>query len=437
MDSPAHSDSVAEEGEAVPAMAASVRLKVYWRIILPLFITSIIAYLDRTNISFVKDALKDDLALDDTMFGLGAGIFFAGYVLFEIPGALIAERFSPKWWLARIMITWGLMTGLMPFVGNRWQFYALRFLVGAAEASLYPVIYASVIPRWFAPADRARAIAALLVSLQTAKIIGAPLAGWLVNVPLGDLHGWQVLFILEAIPAVLFSGVLVWWMSDLPETANWLTDAERQYLIRQYQQDVAAKRAQRHISVAEALRNPEVLKLCGTYFLWMIGFWGFDTWMPSVLKQASGWSSLTVGWMIVIPMTMSLAVMLWIGHSSSRTGEKRWHGAIGLFLAAGGLLCGTMTNNPTLAFLCMCVAAIGVYAPFGVWWSYPTTFLSGAAAAGAIGLINSVGNTGGFVGPYLIGFLNVQTGGNTTGWLCLALSLVCAGSLMLTFKRAK
>jgi sugar phosphate permease len=367
-----------EQSSAGPdQIAASACRKVYGRIVLPLFITSIIAYLDRTNISFVHDAIKKDLAFTDAMFGFGAGIFFAGYVLFEVPGALIAERFSPKWWLARIMISWGLLTGLMPFVSSPWQFYLLRFLVGAAEASLYPVIYASVIPRWFAPQDRARAIAILLASLQISSIIGAPLAGWLIDMPVLHLKGWQVLFLLEAVPAVLFSFVLVWWMADSPKDAKWLLEEERDYLTLQYQQDVAAKSAVRHVTVAEALRNPEVIKLCGTYFLWMIGFWGFNTWMPTVLKQASGWSNLTVGWTIVIPMTLSLAVMLWIGHSSSQTGEKRWHGAIGLFLASAGLLCGTMTSQPTLAFFFMCMAAIGVYSPFGVWWSYPTTFLSG------------------------------------------------------------
>jgi len=416
-------------------VAASARRKAYVNIVLPLFITSIIAFMDRVNLSYAKLTMIDDLGFTDSIYGTGAGIFFAGYVLFEMPGALLAERYSPKLWLARIMITWGVASGLMAFVTTAWGFYALRFLLGMAEASLYPVLYASCIPRWFGARDRPRAIAVMLTSLQVSNIIGAPLAGWLIGVPLFHFKGWQGLFIIEAIPAIVFGLVLVFWMADWPKDAAWLTPEEKQFLTEQYETEVAAKSAARHFTVWQALHDAEVLKLCGTYFLWITGFWGFGYWMPTVLKAASGWSNLEVGWMIVVPMCMSLAFMLWIGDHSSRTGEKRWHGAAGMFLAAAGMLLGTMTESPTLAFLFMCLAAIGVYAPFGVWWSYPTTFLSGSAAAGAIGLINSFGNIGGFVGPYLIGFLKDQTGNYTSGWLYLAFSLTLAGLLILTFKR--
>lgn len=416
-------------------MAASAKRKAYLNIVTPLFITSIIAYLDRVNLSYAGLTMNEELGFSDEVFGLGAGIFFAGYVLFEIPGALIAERYSPRWWLARIMLSWGLFSGLMAFVSTPFQFYVVRFLLGIAEASLYPVLYASCIPRWFGPGDRPRAIAVMLTSLQISSIIGAPLAGWLLGVPLFGLKGWQGLFVLEAIPAILFAFVIVRWMADSPGEARWLTEAEKEYLTAQFERENAAKQAAGHLTVWQALADREVLKLCLTYFLWITGFWGFNYWMPSVLKAASGWSNLAVGWMIVFPMCLSLATMIWIGHSSAKTGEKRWHGASGLFLAALGMLLGTMTENPVLAFLCLCMAAIGVYAPFGVWWSYPTTFLSGSAAAGAIGLINSFGNVGGFVGPYLTGFLKEQTGSHTSAWLYLAFSLAAAGGLMLTFRK--
>ncbi|MHB8863750.1 MAG: MFS transporter [Pirellulaceae bacterium] len=420
----------------VSAVAASARRKAYWNIVLPLFITSIIAYMDRINLSYAALTMNQDLRFTDEMFGLGAGIFFVGYVLFEVPGALIAERFSPKWWLARIMITWGIASGLMAFITTAWEFYVLRFLLGVAEASLYPVLYASCIPRWFSSRDRPRALAVMLTSLQVSSIVGAPLAGWLLGVPLFQFKGWQGLFILEAIPAILFGFVLVRWMADWPRDAAWLTPDEKQFLTEQYEREVATKSAARHYTVWEALHDKEVLKLCGTYFLWITGFWGFGYWMPTVLKAASGWSNLAVGWMIAIPMCLSLVFMLWISDHSAKTGEKRWHGAVGMFIAAAGMLCGTLTQDPTLAFLFLCMAAIGVYAPFGVWWSYPTTFLSGAAAAGAIGLINSFGNIGGFVGPYLMGFLKDMTGSYTAGWLYLAFSLLCAGLLILTFRRS-
>ncbi len=414
---------------------AGARRKAYRNVVLPLFMVSIIAYLDRVNLSYAALTMNEDLGFSAGVFGLGAGIFFAGYVLFEIPGALIAERYSPKWWIARIMVSWGLVSGLMAFVTKPWEFYLLRFLLGAAEASLYPVLYASCIPRWFGARDRARAIAVLLTSLQVSSIVGAPLAGWLIGWSPFGLKGWQGLFVLEAVPAVVFAFVLVRWMADSPGEARWLTPEERRFLIERFEREVAAKNRARRFTVAEALRDREVLKLCVTYFLWITGFWGFGYWMPTVLKAASGWSNLAVGWMIVVPMTLSLGFMLWVGDHSARTGEKRWHGAVGPFLGAVGLGLGTLSEEPALAFLFLCLAGIGVYAPFGVWWSYPTAFLSGPAAAGAIGLINSFGNVGGFVGPYVTGYLKDLTGSYTAAWWYLAASLGCSGLLMLTLRR--
>ncbi len=416
-------------------VARSAKRKAYLNIVLPLFFTSVISYLDRVNIGYAALTMNNDLGLSARMFGLGAGIFFAGYILFEIPGALIAERYSARIWLARIMLTWGLVSGLMAFMTTTWHFYVLRFLLGAAEASLYPVIYATYIPRWFAAKDRARAIALLLTSLQVSGIVGAPLAGWMLGVPLFGFKGWQGLFILEAIPALLFGFVIIYWMADRPSEAAWLTEEEKKFLDDQYQQEVGAKTAARHYTVLEAFREPEVLKLCVAYFLWISGFWGFNYWMPQVLKSLSGWSNLAIGWLSAIPMTASLIAMLAIGHSSSKQNEIRWHGAFGLFIGAIGLGAGVMMKDPWAAFFFVILAAIGTYAPFGVWWSYPTTFLSGTAAAGAIGLINSFGNIGGFVGPYITGFIKERTGSFLGAWLYLACSLVLAGLLMLTFKK--
>lgn len=416
-------------------IAASAKRKAYSNIVLPLFFASVIAYLDRVNIGYAALTMNKDLGLTAQMFGMGAGIFFFGYILFEIPGALVAERYSPKLWLARIMLTWGVVSGLMAFMTQAWHFYLLRFLLGAAEASLYPVIYASCIPRWFGARDRARAIALLLTSLQISGIIGAPLAGWLLGVQILGLKGWQGLFIIEAIPALIFAFVIYYWMADRPNEARWLTEEEKKFLTDQFEREVAAKTSVRHYTVLQALREPEVLKLCATYFLWISGFWGFNYWMPQVLKSISGWSNLAIGWLAAIPMAVSLFVMLYIGHSSSKRNEIRWHGAIGLFIGAIGLGTGVFMKNPWIAFFFVILAAIGTFAPFGVWWSYPTTFLSGTAAAGAIGLINSCGNLGGFVGPYLTGFIKDMTGSFAGAWVYLALSLSFSGLLILTFRK--
>jgi ACS family tartrate transporter-like MFS transporter len=418
-------------------VARQAQRKVYLHVILPLFITSIIAYLDRVNLSYAGLKMNDDLKFSNEVFGLGAGIFFAGYVLLEIPGALIAERYSPRWWLARIMLSWGLLSGLMAFVQTPFQFYVVRFFLGVAEASLYPVLYASCIPRWFPPAERPQAIAVMLTSLQISSIIGAPLAGWLLGQAWFGFQGWQILFLVEAIPAVLFAFVLVWWTADTPAEARWLTEHEREYLERRLAAgQVSVARHQRY-TVAQALANPEVLKLALTYFLWITGFWGATYWMPKVLKEQSGWSNLAVGWMLVVPMILSLLFMLAIARSSTRTGEKRWHGAVGLFLGAVGLILGALATNQATAYVALCLALVGVYAPFGVWWSYPTTFLTGAAAAGAIGLINSLGNVGGFIGPYLTGYLKEKTGSYSAAWMLLAVSLLFSGLLMLTLGRKR
>jgi len=417
------------------AVAHSAKRKAYLNIVLPLFFISIIAYLDRVNIGYAALTMNSDLGLSAKMFGMGAGIFFGGYILFEIPGALIAERYSAKIWLARIMLSWGLVSGLMAFMTATWHFYVLRFLLGAAEASLYPVIYATCIPRWFGAKDRARAIALLLTSLQISGIVGAPLAGWMLGVSFFGFKGWQCLFILEAIPAILFAFVIISWMADRPADAVWLTDEEKKFLDDRYHREVSAKTAVKRYTVLQAFKEPEVIKLCFAYFLWISGFWGFNYWMPQVLKSIAGWSNLAIGWLSAVPMAASLVAMLAIGHSSSKNDEIRWHGALSLFIGAIGLGLSMIVKDPWIAFFFVILAGIGTYAPFGVWWSYPTTFLSGTAAAGAIGLINSFGNTGGFVGPYVTGFIKDTTGSFAGAWIYLACSLTVAGLLMLTFKK--
>ena len=418
-----------------PAIARSAERKAYLNVVLPLFITSVIAYLDRVNIGYAALTMNADLGFDAQVFGMGAGIFFAGYFLFEIPGALVAEKYSPRLWLARIMISWGLICGLLAFMQTAFQFYLLRFLLGAAEASLYPVIYATCIPRFFAARSRARAIAVLLTSLQVSGIIGAPLAGWLIGVPLAGLEGWQVLFLIEALPAVAFGVLLPFWMADWPNEARWLTEPEKEFLTHQYEREVAAKAAARRFTVLEALKDREVLKLCLTYFLWVTGFWGFSYWMPTVLKEVSGWSNPEIGQAFALAMLVSLVASVATGHSSSKRNEKRWHAALPLLAAAIGVGASAFTRDPWIFLFLLTLAAVGTYAPMSVWWSYPTTFLSGAAAAGAVGLINSLGNLGGFVGPYLTGWIRQTTGSFAGALLYLAGSLASAGLLVLTLKR--
>ncbi|MBX3277626.1 MAG: MFS transporter [Acidobacteria bacterium] len=417
------------------AIAASAGRKAYLNIILPLFITSVIAYIDRVNVGYAALKMNADLGFDPAVFGFGAGIFFAGYFLFEIPGALVAEKYSPRLWVARIMLTWGVISGLMAYMTAPWHFYLLRFLLGAAEASLYPVIYATIIPRWFGPHNRARAIAVLLASLQISGVIGAPLAGWLIGIEVLGFKGWQALFLIEAMPAIAFAFIIVYWMADRPEEARWLTRAEKEFLTRRYKTETEAKIAARRYTVMEALRDPEVLKLCLTYFLWVTGFWGFNYWMPTVLKDVSGWSNAGVGRAIAAAMLVSLAASVYTGHSSSKRNERRWHGAVHMFIASAGMIGIVLAQDAWTCYFFVVLTAVGVYAPMSVWWSYPTTFLSGLAAAGAVGMINSFGNLGGFAGPYITGWVRQTTGSFAGGELYMAASLAAAGLLILTLRK--
>jgi sugar phosphate permease len=425
-----------ETSSPASEIAASARRKAYARIVLPLFLISVIAYIDRVNIGYAALTMNRDLDFGPEAFGLGAGIFFAGYFLFEIPGALIAEKYRPRVWLARIMISWGIVSGLMAFMSTAWQFYFIRFLLGVAEASLYPVIYACCIPRWFSARERARAIAVLLTSLQTAGIVGAPLAGWLIERPFFGLRGWQALFLVEAVPAVVLGVIAIYWLADWPREARWLLHDEQSHLAAQYERENAAKLSVRRYTVLEALRDREVLKLGLIYFLWVTGFWGFNYWMPTVLKEVSGWSNPSIGRAVSAAMAVSLAASVYTGHSSSTRNEKRWHVAAHMFAAAAGMAAGCLfLHTPAAFFVCMTLTAIGTYAPMSVWWTYPTAFLSGPAAAGAIGLINSMGNLGGFVGPYITGWVKQTTGSFLAAMLCLAASLLGAGCLVLTLKK--
>lgn len=417
------------------AIAASAGRKAYLNIILPLFITSVIAYIDRVNVGYAALKMNADLGFDPAVFGFGAGIFFAGYFLFEIPGALVAEKYSPRLWVARIMLTWGVISGLMAYMTAPWHFYLLRFLLGAAEASLYPVIYATIIPRWFGPHNRARAIAVLLASLQISGVIGAPLAGWLIGIEVLGFKGWQALFLIEAMPAIAFAFIIIYWMADRPEEARWLTRAEKEFLTRQYKTETEAKIAARRYTVMEALRDREVLKLCLTYFLWVTGFWGFNYWMPTVLKDVSGWSNAGVGRAIAAAMLVSLAASVYTGHSSSKRNERRWHGAVHMFIASAGMIGIVLAQDAWTCYFFVVLTAVGVYAPMSVWWSYPTTFLSGLAAAGAVGMINSFGNLGGFAGPYITGWVRQTTGSFAGGELYMAASLAAAGLLILTLRK--
>ncbi|OOM14444.1 MFS transporter [Clostridium saccharobutylicum] len=413
----------------------SLTKRKYFNVILPLFIGSMLAYLDRLNISYAALTMNSDLGFSSQVFGMGAGILFFGYIAFEVPGTVFAEKRSPSKWIVRIMITWGMASALMAFIHTQTQFYVVRFLVGAAEASFYPVCYSSIIPRWFNHKERPKALSIMLTSMLVSSIVGSPLAGVMLDITVLGLKGWQMLFLIEGIIAFIFGIILIFWLKDSPKDVNWLTPEEKKAIIEEYEQEIAAKNSVKNYTLWQALRDKTVLKLSFIYFMWVTGFWGFGFWLPTALKLLSGLSNSSVSLLVIIPMSVALIGFIINGYSSSKTGEVRYHIAIPVFIGAIGMAIGTVVHNPILSFVCICVTCAGVYIGMGVWWSVPTTFLTGPAAAGATGLINSSGNLGGWVGPYLVGFIQTSTGSYTGAYLYLAFSLVVSGIIMLTLKK--
>ena len=407
-----------------------------WHIIFPVFLVSVIAFLDRVNIAYAGMTMTQQLDwLTPEVFGAGSGMFFLGYFFFEIPGSLVAARFDACKWIARIMFTWGLVCGLLAFMQNSWQFYLFRFLLGACEASLYPVIYAVLFPRWFLAKERAAAISLMLTSLLIAAIIGSPIAGILLEFRILGFEGWQCLFLIEAIPALVFTFVFLFWVKDRPDKVSYLTPLEKEYLNTTIAAEEAAKESAKKYTIWQSLTDKQVWRLCVIYFTWITGFWGFNFWMPQVLKGVSGWSPSLVGFAIIFPMGAALIAQVLVGKSSSKTGEKRWHVAGCMFLGAVGLICAPFIHDGLLSLIFVSITAIGVYAPMGTWWSVPTTFLTGAAAAGATALINSIANLGGYVGPYMLGVIKQNTGSTDGGYFALGAMLIISGLVMLTLPK--
>lgn len=322
----------------------------------------------------------------------------------------------------------------MAFVSTEFEFYLCRFLLGAAEASLYPVIYSVLFPRWFTAAERSRATSLMLTSLLLSNILGAPIAGVLLESSFFGLHGWQELFILEAVPALIFAIIFFFAVKDRPDQVSWLSQEEKDYLIENYEKEKEAMHKVKRYSVRKAFTDPKVLKLCLIYFLWVVGFWGFYFWMPTVLKELSGLSTSLLGGAIAIPMMAALVVQLIISKTATLTGDKVWHVAGALTVGAVGLALSPFASNLVLALVLVCMSAIGIHAAMGVWWTIPTTFLTGPAAAGSIALINSCGNVGGWVGPNMMAWIKVNTGSFDVGYYIMGGAMLLAALLVLTIQ---
>jgi MFS transporter, ACS family, tartrate transporter len=409
-----------------------------WRLVPYLLLLYVIAWFDRVNISFAALQMNADLGFSSAVYGLGAGIFFAGYALFEVPSNLILARVGARRWIGRIMVTWGLISIAMMYVQGQWSFYALRFALGVAEAGFLPgILY--YLGQWFPRAERARAVSWFMLGIPLSTVFGGPLAGALLGLDgWHGLQGWQWLFVLEGLPAVIF-GIVTWcWLPDRPQDVRWLSVAERAHVERVIAEEDAVTRLRhsRSSDLRVALLHPTVWLLAFVLFACQCGSYGLTLWIPQIVKGISGSSDLLVGFISAIPYIAATAAMLYVGASSDHSGERFLHVAVPSFIGAAGFAASAYLQTPVPGMIALTVAAMGDLCTRGPFWTLPQRFLSGSALAAGIALINTMGSLGGFVGPTMVGFVREATGGFTGGLLFLAALLVLAGAGALILRRS-
>jgi MFS transporter, ACS family, tartrate transporter len=402
-----------------------------------LFLLYIVCFLDRVNVGFAALQMNHDLGFSAAVYGFGAGVFFLGYALFEVPSNLILVRVGARVWIARIMVTWGLLAAAMMFVRGPLSFYGLRFLLGVAEAGFFPgIIY--YLSQWFPAAERAKAVARFMTAIPLASVVGGPLSGALLGLR-GHfgLAGWQWLFLLEGLPAVVLGFVVLAYLTDRPEEASWLTTTERAWLSTRMSREHEACEQRHGLSVLQALSNGTVwqlallILLCASFGQYVLGLW-----LPQIVRGFSGLSDFMVGLVTAVPNLAAAAAMVLVGAHSDRSGERVIHIAAAASVAALGFLASAYLHSPVLIVLALSLGAAGLQSAHGPFWTLPSMFLSGRAAAGGIALINSLANLSGFVGPYVIGLLRGASGDFHSGLLLLALVPLAGAALALRLRRS-
>ena len=415
-------------------LASRTTAKVARQILPFLLLLYIVAFLDRVNVAYAALEMTQDLGFSDQIFGFGAGIFFLGYVLFAIPGALAVERWSARVLISTLLICWGLVTVATSLVNTPAQFYTLRLLLGIAEAGFFPgvIVY---LTHWFPSRDRAKAIAGFMIGIPIASIVGSPIAGLILRVDWLGFSGWRWLFVVEGIPAVLLAVLTCFYLTDHPQDARWLAKDEREWLVRALDEENRTKRVLAPSSLSRLLVDAKVLMLGGVYLLGDVGLYGFTIWFPTILKRVSGYPTLTVTLVAVFPYLIALLSDLAVGWHSDKTGERRWHTALPLFMGTGILFVGLAFNLALpvqIILFCALAGCLHCWQP--CFWALPTALLGETAAATSIGFINSVGHVGAFSGPFLIGYLHTHYQSFVPGLALLLICLFSAGLLVLLIK---
>ncbi|MED1443271.1 MFS transporter [Aeribacillus composti] len=427
--------------DAVSLEKQTVR-KVTRRIIPFVFFLYIISYLDRANIGYAALEMNDALGLTSQVFGLATGIFFIGYFLFEVPSNILMEKFGARVWIARILITWGIISMATGFVQEASHLYIIRFLLGVAEAGFFPgiVLYLTY---WFRAKDHAKTIAMLMSAIPVSYIIGAPLSTWIMdNIHWFNVEGWRWMFLIEGAPAVIFGIVTLFYLADKPEDAKWLTEEEKNWLIAELEKERVKeadgkKGSAKHSGHIEALRDAKVWYFAIIYFVYIAGTLGVSYWMPQIIDgMSASLSNTQIGLIATIPYIVATIAMNWWSARSDRKGERWLHAALPLLVGAITLIGAGVTLQPVLGMLFITLSLTGMYCYKGPFWALPTTMLNPAQAAVGIAVVNSIGNLGGFIGPYAVGALKDLTGGTSAGLYFLSGLLVFA-FFMLLVKREK
>ena len=416
------------------SLADRTRRKIAFHILPLAFILYMIAYLDRANVAFGKLPMSADLGFSDAVFGFGAGIFFLGYFLLEIPGSLIVERWSARRWIARILLTWGLAAILVGFVQTPRGFYLTRFILGAAEAGFFPgiIVY---LTHWFSRLDRARATAVFMCAAPLSLTLGAPLSALILKVGWLGWPGWRWMFVLEGLPAILAVFFTLRWLIDHPRDAKWLEPEEREWIEAKLESEKETKRSLGHFSTGEGLRQPQVWLLAIAYFLGNVGGYGFVFWLPSIIQSSSGLSVVLSNICSSLPFGFAVISALLFSLSSDRKGERRIHTCVPLSLAGLFLLVSAIPSQSfVLVIAWLSLTAVGVYGWTPAFWALPTLTLGESAAAASIGLINSVGNLGGFVGPSVMGYLSSTGHGYPTAAAFLAACYLISAAIVFSLR---
>lgn len=428
-----------QQNELGPNALDRARRKAYWRLIPVLFLSYVVAYIDRVNIAFAKLTMSKDLpAFDTQVIAMGAGLFFLGYFLLEIPGTLIVERWSARRWIARIMISWGILASLTAWVTTPTQFYVSRFLLGLAEAGFFPGVIV-FLTRWFVRRDRARAFAMFLMATPVAQVISPLLCNPLLHIgtpghpAVLGLHGWQWVFIVWGIPAVLLGLVVLTYLTDHPGQAKWLADDERAALEAEIERERAEHKKAAHLSLLQALKQPRVLLLAFAYFCVVTANYGTEFFLPSFLESWYKLKISSITYLVILPPLFALGAQILVGYNSDRTGERRLHTAVPIALGALALLLTPLSLGVLpLTMSLLIVARTGIKAYQPAFWTLPSTFLTSTAAAGAVGFINSFGNLGGFVGPNIVGYVE-KTTGSFTGGICFLGGMMLFSTLIILY----